>query len=185
MLVNNCCQLNLRKICIAGTGMGGKQHARISPEPTDGSCCCGGARWWLGDAVLYCCSLWEPSRDGAAEPPEMGILAGLSLKRDFVSLWGKICHWWRERCRINSSGPLDLTGTSLPVPSADLPSHPVDGCSQGGQPRLGTLPRPRASRCSFQKVSFQRTAPSFPVFPLVPFRCWNTLCLCRPAEHRL
>lgn len=108
VLVNNCCQLNLHKICIAGTGMGGEQHARISPEPTDGSCCCCGAPWRLGDTALCRCSLWEPSRDGAAKPPEMGILAGLPLKRD-LSLYGaKFAAGRGNRIRSTPVVPLTL-----------------------------------------------------------------------------
>lgn len=43
VLVNNCSQLNLCKIRIVGTGMRETQHARISHEPTGGSCCRRGA----------------------------------------------------------------------------------------------------------------------------------------------
>lgn len=50
VLVNNCSQLNLHKICIAG--MGGTQHARISCKPMGGSFCCRGpARWGWGHNV--------------------------------------------------------------------------------------------------------------------------------------
>lgn len=50
VLVNNCSQLNLHKICIAGTG--GTQHARISCKPTSGSFHHkGAARWHWGHDV--------------------------------------------------------------------------------------------------------------------------------------
>lgn len=168
VLVNNCCQLNLHKICIVGTGMGGKQHARISPEPTDGSCCRGGAPWWLGDVALYHCSPWEPSRDGAAEPPEMGILAGLSLKRG-LSLYGaKFATGGGNRVGSVPVAPLTSQEAACPSRAPTCPLTLWMGVPRVGSQGSGHRPDPGHPTAASRRFIFKKQLPLFLPFHLFP-----------------
>lgn len=153
--------------CRDGNGGGGKQHSRISPEPTDGSCCRGGAPWCFGDTALCPCPPWEPSRDGAAEPPEMGKLAGMALRRG-LSLYGTKC----------AAGGGNRAGSISSIVTSQEPGYPSQALTcllslWMGVPRVGSqasghCPNPRHRTAASGRFLFKEQLTLFLPFHSFP-----------------
>lgn len=88
----------------------------------------------VGDTMWHRCQTRGPPRDRVAEPPLIGVLAELVLQKGFVLLQQQNLQLVGEtpagsipalqiRCPLGLAGP-------------NLPTHPGDGCLQGGKAGL-------------------------------------------------